>query len=201
MLHLIGAVLAAASAPLLLDAAGSDALRVAVVVYLVGLVAMLATSGIYHVPDWSPRMVAILRRADHSTIFLAVAGTYTPLLVAALDGAWRDGLLWLIWGGAVAGIVVRNVFPHAPRWLRVTPYVALGWVAVGLLPAYWWLDPLVAVLVIAGGVVYTLGGAVYARQRPDPLPRTYGYHEVFHTLVLLAAGLHWWAVWVAVTAG
>lgn len=199
-LHLVGAVVVVLSAPVLLVAATSPGRAWAVVVFLVGVVGMLGTSGSYHVFAWSPRWLRVLRRADHSAIFGAIAGTYTPFLVVALDGGFRVGMLAGVWVGAVAGIVVNNVFHHAPSWVRTVPYLILGWVSVVLVPALWRLSPTVLWLVVAGGLAYTVGAVVYASHRPDPWPRTFGYHEVFHALTLVAIACHWVAVLLAVQA-
>ena len=199
-LHLVGAVVLAASAPLLWQTASTGVLRLAVVVYLVGVTTMLATSAVYHVPDWSTATKQRLRRADHSAIFLGVAGTYTPIVLATLDGWLEVALLALVWTGAAAGIAVRNVFPNAPSWTRTAPYIALGWVGVIALPWIWGHAAGLALLVLAGGVAYTLGAVVYARRRPDPWPATFGYHELFHALTLVAIALHWVAVHQAVSA-
>lgn len=198
-LHLVAAGLAAAAAPVLVLSAPTTALRWAVGVFVFGILAMLATSAAYHVVDWAPTMVAAMRRADHSTIFLAIAGTYTPLLVVALAGGVRRWMLVGVWVGAVAGIAVNQLGHRAPRWVRTLPYLALGWVAVVLLPSLWRLSPTVLWLVAAGGLAYTIGAVVYLVRRPDPWPTWFGHHEVFHALTIAALALHWWAVHVAVT--
>ncbi len=196
----MGAAVVAATGPLLWQAAAGPVLRVGVFVYLVGITAMLATSAIYHVPDWPPATKRVLRRADHSAIFLGVAGTYTPIVLATLAGWMELTLLVVVWSGAAAGIVVRNVFLNARPWARAAPYVALGWVGILLVPALVGASVAMALLVLAGGIAYTLGAVVYARRRPDPAPATFGYHEVFHALTLVAVALHWAAVWLAVSA-
>lgn len=199
-LHLVGAVLLVLSAPVLWTSAAA-ALRGAVAVYVVGVGAMLTVSATYHLPDWGPTAKRALRRADHSAIFLGIAGTYTPVLVVATDGGLRIGLLVAVWCGAAAGIVVRNVLIDARPWVVATPYVALGWVSVILLPALVRLSGAVTVLVIAGGLAYTLGAVVYARKRPDPWPHVFGFHEVFHALTLVAIAAHWTGVLLALRLG
>lgn len=199
-LHLAGALAVAGSGYALWDAAATTLLRWAVVVYVVGVGVMLATSAIYHVPEWPPRVVAALRRADHSTIFLGVAGTFTPIVLATMGTRLAWTLLALVWVGAAGGIAIRNVFHHAGPLARVVPYVALGWVGVLLLPWLWRHSVTLALLVGGGGVLYTVGAVVYARKRPDPSPRWFGYHEVFHALTLAAIALHWLAVHLAVSA-
>jgi len=199
-LHAAAVFLLAVTAPALWTVAVSDAERFAVAVYLVGIGAMLGVSAVYHVPEWGEATKQALRRADHSAIFLGIAGTYTPLLAVATEGWFRVVMLAVIWSVAVAGIVIANVLIHARAWLVATPYVALGWVSVLLLPALVSLSVPVAVLVIAGGVAYTLGAVVYARKRPDPWPRVFGFHEVFHALTIVAVALHWTAIRIALEA-
>lgn len=197
-LHAVGAVVLALSSPWLLAAATSPGRAWSAGVFLLAAALMLGTSGAYHVGAWSPRWLQVLRRADHSAIFVAIAGTYTPFLVVALDGSFRTGMLVGVWVGAAAGVVVNNVFHHAPSWVRTVPYLVLGWVSVVLLPALWRLSPTVTLLVAGGGLAYTVGAVVYASRRPDPWPSTFGYHEVFHALTLVAVALHWVAVYLAV---
>ena len=196
-LHAGALVLLAASAPWLWSVADAGAPRLTVAVYLLGVGAMLAVSAVYHVPEWGETAKRGLRRADHSAIFLGIAGTYTPLLMVATDGWFRTTMLVSIWAGATAGIAIANVWIHARPWVVATPYVVLGWVSVLLVPALLRLSPMVAGLVITGGVAYTLGAVVYARKRPDPWPRVFGFHELFHALTVIAVAAHWTAVWLA----
>ncbi|HKJ56974.1 MAG TPA: hemolysin III family protein [Nitriliruptoraceae bacterium] len=197
-LHLAGAILLVATSPLLLAPATSPGRRWAAAVFLVSAFVMLGTSAAYHVVNWGPAMVGPMRRADHSAIFVGIAGTYTPFLVVALDGSFRTWMLVGVWVGAAAGIAVNNVFHHAPSWVRTAPYLILGWVSVILVPALWRLSPTVLWLVVAGGLAYTIGAVVYARRRPDPWPATFGYHELFHALTLVAITLHWFGVRIAI---
>jgi hemolysin III len=199
-LHAAAVVLLAASAPWLWSVAETGATRSAIVVYLLGVGAMLAVSAVYHVPEWGEAAKRGLRRADHSAIFLCIAGTYTPLLVVATDGWFRTTMLVAIWAGAIAGIAIANIWIHARPWVVATPYVVLGWVSVLLLPALLRLSSVVTGLVIAGGVAYTLGAVVYARKRPDPWPRVFGFHELFHALTIIAVAAHWMSVWLALQA-
>ena len=199
-LHAGAVVLLAASAPWLWSVAERGAPRLAVVVYLLGVGAMLAVSAVYHVPEWGETARRGLRRADHSAIFLSIAGTYTPLLTVATDEWFQITMLATIWTGAAAGIAIANIWINARPWIVATPYVVLGWVSVLLLPALLRLSPIVTGLVIAGGVAYTLGAIVYARKRPDPWPRVFGFHELFHALTVVAVATHWTSVWLAVQA-
>ena len=169
--------------------------RASMVVYAVGLVAMLATSAAYHRGPWSPQAKRIAQRFDHSAIFLAIAGTYTPVAVIALDGPLRLVLLLIAWGGAAGGIAMRWTVRRAPTWAVAVPYVVVGWAAVIAAPQLWEaLGPAGFWLIVAGGVVYTLGALVFATHRPDPWPATFGYHEVFHTCTIVAAALHMAAI-------
>lgn len=160
---------------------------VATAVYAVTAVLLFAGSGVYHRGSWSPGTRGVLRRIDHANIFLIIAGTYTPFAVLLLEGGSRVALLWIVWTGALLGAVFQVLWPHAPRWLTVPVYLALGWVAVWFLPAFTRTGGVaVLVLLAVGGLLYTLGGIVYGTRRPDPYPTWFGYHEVFHSLVVLA---------------
>ncbi|HEX7299444.1 MAG TPA: hemolysin III family protein [Solirubrobacteraceae bacterium] len=184
----------AAAAALVVLVRGGQA-RAAVAVYGLSLCAMFGASALYHRIDWSPRPRAWLRRLDHSMIFVLVAGTYTPFALLVLAPALGWTLLGIVWGGALAGVVMSLVWVNAPRWLSAAVYVALGWVAIVGLPQLWSrAGPLAVALLTTGGVLYTLGAIVYARRRPDPSPRVFGYHEVFHVLVIAAAAVHFAAV-------
>jgi hemolysin III len=184
----------AAGAALVVLARGAEA-RVAVGVYALSLCAMFGASALYHRIDWSPRLHAWLRRLDHSMIYVLVAGTYTPFALLVLAPALGWTILGVVWAGALAGVVLSLVWIDAPRWLTAVLYVALGWVAVVVLPQLWDRAGVMAVALLAtGGVLYTLGAVVYARRRPDPAPRVFGYHEVFHALVIAAAAVQFAAV-------
>jgi hemolysin III len=136
-----------------------------------------------------------MARLDHSMIFLLIAGTYTPFCLLLLDGTTRWVFLALVWAGSLGGIVVRNVVRRPARWLFVSMYLALGWVAVAIMPSILHRGGVaVLVLLMIGGAFYTAGALVYARQKPDPSPRWFGFHEVFHALTLLAFVVHYVAV-------
>jgi hemolysin III len=187
----------AAGAGLVVLARGAEA-RVAVAVYALSLCAMFGASALYHRIDWSPRWNAWLRRLDHSMIYVLVAGTYTPFALLVLAPALGWTILGVVWAGALVGVVLSLAWIDMPRWLTAVLYVALGWVAVVALPQLWDRAGIMAVALLAtGGVLYTLGAVVYARRRPDPSPRVFGYHEVFHVLVIAAAAAHFAAVALA----
>ncbi len=158
-------------------------------VYALSACLLLGTSGVYHCGTWGPRAEAVLRRLDHANIFLITAGTYTPLAVLVPAGR-RLVLLSLVWGGAAAGIAFRVWWIKAPRWLYTVCYLALGWAAVFYLPAFARTGGIAVIaLIIVGGLLYTTGAVVYALKRPDPSPRWFGFHEVFHALTIAALTL------------
>jgi hemolysin III len=176
----------------LIVAAPGGATRVEVAVYAASLSGLLGVSALLHRRDWSPSVRQNLRRLDHSMIFVLIAGTYTPIAGTVLDGGLRTAVLLTVWIGALAGIVFTVAWISAPKWVAAIPYVALGWVAVGA--AQQLIDGLGAdgfSLIALGGVLYTAGAIVYARKRPDPVPAVFGYHEVFHALVIAAAAAHY----------
>lgn len=161
---------------------------------------LFGSSALYHRVNWrSTAARRWMRRLDHSAIFLLIAGSYTPFALLVIDGALGDLILVIIWSGAALGIFLKLVWIDAPRWLVSLIYVALGWVVVVAGPALLRdLGATATAMVALGGVLYTLGAVVYALQRPDPVPAVFGYHEVFHVLVILAAGLQYAVVafWV-----
>jgi hemolysin III len=179
---------AALIAGLVLVALGTTvSARIAAAVYALTSVLLFGTSAIYHRGHWSPTMEVVLRRFDHANIYLIIAGTYTPFVILVLHGPMRTGLLLAIWIGAAAGVAFRVVWLSAPRWLYTALYVLLGWVAVLFIPQFLHgagVAPLV--LVLAGGLLYSAGGLVYGLKRPDPSPRWFGFHEVFHALTIAA---------------
>lgn len=145
--------------------------RVSSAVFVLSAVILFGCSALYHRGTWSPRAAAVLRRVDHSNIFLLIAGTYTPLAVTLLDRRLATVLLTMVWTGALVGILMRTLWLGAPRWLYVPIYLALGWVAVGFLPAFWRSGgPVVVGLVVLGGLAYTVGAIVYGMKRPNPSP-------------------------------
>ena len=172
--------------------------RLALGIYAVTVSGLFGVSALYHRVTWTTeRARRWMRRLDHSMIFLLIAGTYTPFAVLALDGTLATAILIAVWGGALAGIVMKLVWIGAPKVVVAATYVALGWVAVAAFPELF--DSIGAVgtlLLAAGGALYTAGAVVYATRRPDPVPAVFGYHEVFHVLVILAAVLQF-----AVVAG
>ena len=175
---------------LILLAEGGRA-RVGASVYAAGVCGLFGVSALYHRRSWSPAAARWMRRADHSMIFCFIAASYTPFALMVLDGTLALVLLVVVWSGAVAGVVLKFVWLDAPDWLGALLYVLLGWTAVIVGPAlYGALGPVRMALLALGGVLYTVGAVVYARQRPDPIPAVFGYHELFHLLVIAAAAAH-----------
>ncbi|ACQ79343.1 Hly-III family protein [Beutenbergia cavernae DSM 12333] len=176
----------------------TPAARVSTGVFALATTLLFTMSAVYHRGTWSARVAAVLRRFDHANIFLVIAGTYTPLAVLLLPTSTATTLLLVVWGGALAGILARVFWLGAPRWLYVPIYLALGWVAVWFLPAFGRAgSPAIMWLVIAGGLGYTAGAVVYALKRPNPSPRWFGFHEIFHVGTLIGYVCHYIAVAMA----
>ena len=163
--------------------------RLACAIYAAALAAMFGASAIYHRAPWrSARARAWARRVDHSMIFVFIAGTYTPFALLAFTGPLPTVVLACVWGGAVLGIVLNVSWIDAPRWVSAPVYLLVGWVgAIAAPQIFTELDLAAAVLIAVGGVLYTLGALAYATHWPDPFPATFGFHEVFHVLVVAAA--------------
>lgn len=190
--HLGTAFVAVAGLPLLLLLADSPEAYAGGAVFGASLVLLYGTSAAYHRIRWKPSLRPIIRRLDHSMIFVLIGGTYTPISLAVLSPSWWISVLTAVWGIALGGIAMKVVWPDAPRWLTVLLYVALGWaglVAAGQLASWFTIGPLL--LLVLGGVLYTAGGIIYALQRPNPFPRVFGFHEVFHLFVIAGSTLHY----------
>jgi hemolysin III len=187
----------------LVAAAPTPAARLPLAVYAVALVGLFAMSALYHRVAWSPAARRRLRCLDHGMIFVLIAGTTTPFAVLVLSPRVGLAVLAVAWTAALGGVALRVAWGAAPGWVTALVGVALGWAALATLPALWGaLGPGAVLLLVGGGAVYTLGAGVYALRRPDPAPAVFGYHEVFHVLVVVAAAAHYAAVagW-AVSAG
>ena len=169
--------------------------RLAMWVYAVALAAMFGVSALYHRVTWrSPRVRRWMRRLDHSTILLLIAGTYTPFAVLTFDGVLADAILVVVWSGAGAGLLLNLLWVDAPTWVTAAVFMALGWVGVVTVPELVDVGIAPAVLVFVGGGLYSLGALAYALKRPNPRPAVFGYHEVFHLLVVAAAAVHFIAI-------
>jgi hemolysin III len=183
----------------LIALAPSGTARLAAAIYGVGLCALFAGSALYHRWRWNPRWRPVLRRIDHSTIFVFIAASYTPVALLVMQGTLRVTVLAVVWAGALAGVIFSVVWITAPRWLVAGTYLALGWVAVVATPQLVHRLPVTPLaLLAAGGVLYTTGAIVYALKRPNISPRVFGFHELFHAFVIGAALAHFVAMagWV-----
>jgi hemolysin III len=170
-------------------------------VYSLTVCGLFGISALYHRRVWSERGYQIMRRLDHSMIFIFIAGTYTPFCVLLLTPAKATLMLGLIWGGALGGVALKTVWPHLPRWVGAPLYLALGWVAVAIMPDILHRGGVAClVLLAAGGVIYSAGAVFYALRRPNPWPTVFGHHEFFHACTLLAAICHHVAIYFALYA-
>jgi hemolysin III len=184
-----------ASGILLVLLATTTRASVAVAIYAASVSAMFGVSALYHRVTWTTAARRRMRRLDHAMIFVLIAGTYTPVGLLVLHGTLATVVLAVVWGGAAAGILLELAWTKAPRWLGGTVYLALGWVAVVAMPQLFArLGITGGLLVVAGGVVYSAGAAIYALRRPDPVPAVFGYHEVFHLLVIAGVAAHFLAI-------
>jgi hemolysin III len=179
-------------AALVLAASGTRA-TVACAIYASSVALLFGTSATYHRVNW--RTLAArrwMRRMDHSAIFVLIAGSYTPFALLTLHGTLSTAILIAVWSGAAGGVLLKLAWIDAPKWLIAVVYIALGWVAAAATPTFWRdLGAVPTLMIGAGGLLYTVGAVVYATQRPDPSPRVFGYHEVFHLLVIAAALLQY----------
>ncbi len=189
--HVVAFVVAASLCGVLVGLAPGVLARTTLIVYLSGLCAMFGVSALYHRVRWSAPARDLVGRIDHSTIYAAIAGTYTPVAVLALDGGPRIAVLTIVWVGTAVGVSLQWTPVTLPRWMFTAMYAVVGWAALAAVPqlhgslgtaGFWMLG--------AGGVAYTLGAVVYATKRPDPWPRVFGFHEVFHLCTVVGAGFH-----------
>ncbi|EJZ85647.1 hemolysin III family channel protein [Schaalia turicensis ACS-279-V-Col4] len=198
-LHLVTAPLSLAASIVLICLAPTTPTKWASAVYLASSLLLFGISALYHRFYWKPNWELVWKRLDHSNIFLLIAGTYTPLSVALLTRHDAMVLLSIVWIGAIIGILINLFWPTAPRRLSTLIYVVLGWTAVAYLPQLWSAGgPAVVWLIVAGGILYTLGAIVYATKRPDPSPTWFGFHEIFHAFTVAAWACHCVGVYLAV---
>ncbi len=177
---------------LLIAAASPGRTQLAAAVFATAVAVMFGASALHHRVTWNERGYRWSRRIDHAGVYLAIAGTYTPFGLLVLHHSWRIVVLAVVWGGALAAIVLKFVWVDAPKWLSAAIAIALGWISVIVVPQM--IDGVGwdgTTLMLAGGLAYTVGGFVYALRRPDPLPAVFGYHEVFHLLVVAAVALQY----------
>ncbi len=200
VLHQWAAVVAALAGITLIISAPAGTARWATIVYAVSIVGLFTVSAIYHRVNWTTtRGRQWMRRLDHAMIFVMVAGTTTPIAALVLDGSMRTIVLSVAWGMAGIGITIKLLWIGAPKWLSAAIYLGIGWAGLAVFPKLVGdLGPWPAVGLIGGGVLYTVGAVIYATKKPDPLPRVFGYHEIFHALVIVAALAHFLVVAFAV---
>ncbi len=190
-LHAGAAILSVLGGSYLVVLSRADPPRLlSMLVYGAGLTLLFAVSATYHLRAWGPASGSILRRLDHASIFVLIASTYTPVAFNLLSGAWRSGVLATVWSLAAAGAAIAVAGVQLARWLRVAIYIAMGWVAAAAIGQ---IDPALpsgaAAALVAGGLLYTIGAVLYALRWPDPWPRVFGYHEIFHVLTIVAAAV------------
>jgi hemolysin III len=197
-LHAGTAPLALAAGIVLVALSPDATTRVGSAVFAASALVLFTVSAVYHRGTWSPRVWAFLRRFDHANIFLLIAGSYTPFTLLLLDGTDRIVLLATVWSGAVLGVLFRVFWASAPRWLYTPIYIALGWAAVFFLGDFVHsAGAAVLTLMMVGGGLYTVGGLVYGLKRPNPSPRWFGFHEVFHSLTVAAFVTHYVGISIA----
>ena len=174
---------------------------VSCLVYSVTVCGLFGISALYHRKVWTERGYQVMRRLDHSMIFIFIAGTYTPFCVILLSPSKATLMLSLIWVGAVGGVALKTIWPHVPRWVGAPLYLALGWAAVAILPDVLYTGGVADLVLLAtGGVIYSVGAVFYALRRPNPWPTVFGHHEFFHACTLVAALCHHFAIYVALYA-
>ena len=193
--HALAALAATALAPIVIALGPGGADRAVVAVYALAVIGVFAVSAAYHRFDWTPPVKAAIRRLDHSMIFVFIAATYTPVGFFALGPDSARLVLSVVWSGALLGVVGRVAWLNAPRWVLIAPYPVVGWAALLVIGDVWrGMGVAGSTLLFIGGGLYTLGALIYAFRRPDPWPRWFGYHEVFHLLVVAAVAVHYVAI-------
>jgi len=198
-LHAVMFPLAVVAGIVLVARAETRDAGIAAVIFATTAVLLFGSSALLHRGSWTPRVKGLLRRMDHSNIYLIIAGTYTPFAVLSLPPSKGRSLLLIVWIGALAGVIFRVFWIGAPRWLYTSVYVVIGWVAIFFLPDLIAGAGLTVVVLIAvGGVLYSVGAVIYGLKRPNPSPRWFGFHEVFHSLTIAAFTVHYVAVSIVI---
>jgi hemolysin III len=184
---------------ILIVAADGAAAKISSSVFVASSLLLFGNSALYHRIDWTPRTKAVFKRIDHANIFLLIAGSYTPITVLALPEGKSGLLLWLVWGGAGLGILFRVFWIGAPRWLYVPLYLLLGYASLIFIVDFFQANAAMMTLILVGGLFYTVGAVIYGLKKPNPFPGTFGFHEIFHTLTLLAFLCHWTGIYLVAT--
>jgi hemolysin III len=191
-IHLLAFSSALTLAPILVVITPGIANRFIMAIYGVAIIGLFGVSALYHRTEWSERGVTIVRRVDHSMIFVATAATHTPIALIALPTQPGWTLFGIVWGGAILGVIGRVSFTNAPYWIVSIPYVVVGWSSIFVINHVWdALNIAGFVLLIVGGLLYTVGAVIYAAHRPNPWPNSFGYHEIFHALTVAGAACHY----------
>ncbi|MFD0806684.1 hemolysin III family protein [Nocardioides caeni] len=204
-IHLVSTPLVLAAGIVLICLSPTAATRVGSAVYAGSALLLFGISALYHRGTWSPKVWQVLNRFDHSNIFLFIAGSYTPFALILLEGPSRVVMLSVVWSGALLGIGFKLFWPTAPRWMSAPIYIALGWAAIFFIPAFFQgatalglgIGIAIFVLIAVGGALYTMGGLVYGFQWPNPSPRVFGFHEIFHGFTVAAFAAHYVGVSLA----
>lgn len=183
----------------LLVVADGAAAKISSAVFVLSSMLLFGNSALYHRFNWQPRTRILLKRIDHANIFLLIAGSYTPITVLALPPQKATLLLWLVWSGAGLGIVFRVFWIHAPRWLYVPLYLLLGYGALLFVVDFFQADVAMMTLILVGGLCYTVGAVIYGMKKPNPFPGIFGFHEIFHTLTVVAFLCHFTAILLIAT--
>jgi hemolysin III len=184
---------------ILIVAADGAAAKISSSVFVASSLLLFGISALYHRIDWSPTTKAVFKRLDHANIFLLIAGSYTPITVLALPHDKSVLLLWLVWVGAGIGILFRVFWIGAPRWLYVPLYLLLGYASLIFIVDFFQANAVMMTLILVGGLFYTVGAVIYGMKRPNPFPGKFGFHEIFHTLTLLAFLCHWTGIYIVAT--
>lgn len=196
VMHLVAFCVSLVSGPILVLKAAVPVSQVASVVFGIGMSSALGVSALYHRIWWSQRARRLMRKIDHSMIFVLVAATYTPVVLLTLHQRWRAHVLVAIWVAALVGILLRLFWTGIPRWLLVSVYLVFGWIAVVLMPVIQYnAGQFTFLLFMIGGLCYTLGAIVYLLKRPNPFPTIFGFHEIFHVFVVAGVSCHYAAVY------
>lgn len=197
-LHAAISPLAIAAGIVLIVLSPTAATKVSSALFAGTAILLFTVSGIYHRGNWSPKVWKALRSFDHANIFLLIAGSYTPFVITLLDGGARIAMLVSVWSGAILGVAIRMFWHDAPRWISTPIYILLGWTAI------FYADDFahgggtaVITLIVVGGGLYTIGGLVYGLKRPDPFPKWFGFHEIFHVFTIAAFICHYIAASIA----
>jgi hemolysin III len=192
--HELGFYAAAAVGVVVVVTADPGRARIAGLIFATCVAFCFGASAVYHRPMWRPRTRAWLARLDHAGVYLLIAGSYVPFAFIVLSRGWAVPVLAIVWGGALAAIVLKLFWVEAPKWLSAAIGLTLGWVGAAAFPQLLTLSPVAILLVAASGILYTVGAVVYARRRPDPRPQVFGYHELFHVLTVAAVACEYVAV-------